>query len=77
MLDVFLLGLIVAYFRLHSSLVVSRTGAICFILAGLLSLVARATPIRPGLAFDRSGPQLSSGAEHDVPGLRAGDAASG
>jgi len=44
MLDVFLLGLIVAYFRLHSSLVVELgPGAICFILAGLLSLVARAT----------------------------------
>jgi paraquat-inducible protein A len=44
MLDVFLLGLIVAYFRLRSSLLVSlEPGAICFILAGLLSLVARAT----------------------------------
>src|ERR1700688_2775036 len=38
MLDVFLLGLMVAYFRLHSSLVVSLApGAICFILGGLLS----------------------------------------
>jgi paraquat-inducible protein A len=44
MLDVFLLGLMVAYFRLRSSLVVSLApGAICFILAGFLSLVARAT----------------------------------
>jgi paraquat-inducible protein A len=44
MLDVFLLGLMVAYFRLRSSLFVSLgTGAVCFILAGLLSLVARAT----------------------------------
>ncbi|HEX3845900.1 MAG TPA: paraquat-inducible protein A, partial [Steroidobacteraceae bacterium] len=44
MLDVFLLGLIVAYFRLRSSLLVSlEPGAICFMLAGLLSLVARAT----------------------------------
>jgi paraquat-inducible protein A len=44
MLDVFLLGLMVAYFRLRSSLVVSLApGAICFIGAGLLSLVARAT----------------------------------
>ncbi len=44
MLDVFLLGLIVAFLRLHSSLVVSlEPGAICFILAALLSLVARAT----------------------------------
>jgi paraquat-inducible protein A len=44
MLDVFLLGLMVAYFRLRSSLVVSMgAGAICFILAGLLALVARAT----------------------------------
>ena len=44
MLDVFLLGLIVAYFRLRSSLIVSlEPGAICFILAGILSLVARAT----------------------------------
>jgi paraquat-inducible protein A len=44
MLDVFLLGLMVAYFRLRSSLVVSlETGAICFVVAGLLSLTARAT----------------------------------
>jgi paraquat-inducible protein A len=44
MLDVFLLGLMVAYFRLRSSLVVSlEAGAVCFIVAGLLSLVARAT----------------------------------
>jgi paraquat-inducible protein A len=44
MLDVFLLGLLVAYFRLRSSLVVTLgAGAICFILAGLLSLIARAT----------------------------------
>jgi paraquat-inducible protein A len=44
MLDVFLLGLMVAYFRLRSSLVVELgVGAICFIIAGLLSLIARAT----------------------------------
>jgi len=44
MLDVFLLGLMVAYFRLRSSLVVSlEAGGVCFILAGLLSLVVRAT----------------------------------
>jgi paraquat-inducible protein A len=44
MLDVFLLGLTVAFLRLRSSLVVSLApGAICFILAALLSLVARAT----------------------------------
>ncbi len=44
MLDVFLLGLLVAYFRLRSSLVVELgAGAICFILTGLLSLIARAT----------------------------------
>jgi len=44
MLDVFLLGLMVAYFRLRSSLEVTLgAGAICFIMAGLLSLVARAT----------------------------------
>jgi paraquat-inducible protein A len=44
MLDVFLLGLMVAYFRLRTSLVVSLgAGAFCFILAGVLSLVARAT----------------------------------
>jgi paraquat-inducible protein A len=48
MLDVFLLGLIVAYFRLRSSLIVSlEPGAICFILAGMLSLVARATLDKP------------------------------
>ena len=44
MLDVFLLGLMVAYFRLRSSLEVTLgVGAICFIVAGFLSLVARAT----------------------------------
>src|ERR1700723_1130212 len=44
LLDVFLLGLIVAYFRLRSSLLVTlEPGAFCFILAGILSLVARAT----------------------------------
>jgi paraquat-inducible protein A len=44
MLDVFLLGLMVAFFRLRSSLVVSLgPGAICFIFAGFLSMVARAT----------------------------------
>jgi paraquat-inducible protein A len=44
MLDVFLLGLMVAYFRLRSSLEVELgAGAICFILAGILSLIARAT----------------------------------
>jgi paraquat-inducible protein A len=44
MLDVYLLGLMVAYFRLRSSLVVSLgAGAICFTAAGVLSLVARAT----------------------------------
>src|SRR6202789_56555 len=44
MLDVFLLGLMVAYFRLRSSIEVTLgAGAICFIIAGLLSLVARAT----------------------------------
>jgi paraquat-inducible protein A len=48
MLDVFLLGLMVAYFRLRSSLVVSLApGAICFIFAGLLSLVARAALDKP------------------------------
>jgi paraquat-inducible protein A len=50
MLDVFLLGLIVAYFRLRSSLIVSlEPGAICFILAGMLSLVARATLDKAGV----------------------------
>jgi paraquat-inducible protein A len=44
MLDVFLLGLLVAYFRLRSSLEVTLgAGALCFIIAGLLALVARAT----------------------------------
>jgi len=44
MLDVFLLGLVVAYVRLRSSLYVSLgAGAICFIIAASLSLVARAT----------------------------------
>jgi paraquat-inducible protein A len=44
MLDVFLLGLMVAYFRLRSSLYVSLgAGAVCFICAGVLSLVVRAT----------------------------------
>jgi paraquat-inducible protein A len=44
MLDVFLLGLMVAFLRLRSSLYVTLgPGAICFIIAGFLSLVARAT----------------------------------
>jgi paraquat-inducible protein A len=44
MLDVFVLGLMVAYFRLRSSLEVTLgAGAFCFIVAGLLSMVARAT----------------------------------
>ena len=44
MLDVFLLGLMVAFLRLRSSLYVTLgPGAICFIVAGFLSLVARAT----------------------------------
>lgn len=44
MLDVFLLGLVVAFLRLRSSLYVTLgPGAICFIAAGFLSLVARAT----------------------------------
>jgi paraquat-inducible protein A len=44
MLDVFVLGLLVSYVRLRSTLNVSiGAGAVCFILAGLLSLVARAT----------------------------------
>jgi paraquat-inducible protein A len=44
MLDVFLLGLLVAYFRLRSSLVVSlEPGSVCFVIAGILSLVTRAT----------------------------------
>jgi paraquat-inducible protein A len=44
MLDVFLLGLLVAYFRLRSSLVVTiEPGSVCFVIAGILSLVTRAT----------------------------------
>jgi len=44
MLDVFLLGLMVAYIRLRSSIIVSlEAGAYCFIAAGILSMVARAT----------------------------------
>jgi paraquat-inducible protein A len=44
MLDVYLLGLTVAYFRLRSSLEVTLgAGAICFVIAGILSMVARAT----------------------------------
>jgi paraquat-inducible protein A len=43
MLDVFLLGLAVAYARLRASLIVNiDTGALCFIVAALLTLVARA-----------------------------------
>jgi paraquat-inducible protein A len=65
MLDVFLLGLMVAYFRLRSSLVVSlEPGAICFIFAGLLSLVARATLDKPQvwrlIAPDRASIQAPS-----------------
>ena len=44
MIDVFLLGLMVAYIRLRSSIYVSLgPGAVCFIAAGFLSMVARAT----------------------------------
>ena len=44
MLDVFLLGLMVAYIRLRSSIIVSlEAGAYCYIVAGILSMVARAT----------------------------------
>jgi paraquat-inducible protein A len=44
MLDVFLLGLGVAYARLHASLLVTLDiGAMCFMAATVLSLVARAT----------------------------------
>jgi paraquat-inducible protein A len=60
MLDVFLLGLMVAYFRLRSSLFVSLgAGAVCFILAGLLSLVARAT-LDKAQVWRRIGPDRSS-----------------
>jgi paraquat-inducible protein A len=60
MLDVFLLGLMVAYFRLRSSLVVSLApGAICFISAGLLSLVARAT-LDKAQVWRSIGPDLTS-----------------
>jgi paraquat-inducible protein A len=42
--DVFLLGLAVAYSRLAATITVTvGTGAVCFILAGVLSLFARAT----------------------------------
>jgi paraquat-inducible protein A len=48
MLDVFLLGLMVAFLRLRSSLYVTLgPGAMCFIAAGFLSLVARATLDKP------------------------------
>jgi paraquat-inducible protein A len=44
MLDVFLLGLAVAYARLHASLLVTLdVGAMCFMAATLLSVVSRAT----------------------------------
>jgi paraquat-inducible protein A len=44
MLDVFLLGLGVAYARLHASLLVTLdVGAVCFMAATVLSLVSRAT----------------------------------
>jgi paraquat-inducible protein A len=44
MLDVFFLGMAVAYARLHVSILVTiDTGAICFVAAAVLSLVARAT----------------------------------
>jgi paraquat-inducible protein A len=48
MLDVFLLGMAVAYARLHASLLVSiDRGGMCFVAATLLSLVARATLDKP------------------------------
>lgn len=44
MLDVFLLGLGLAYARLNASIAVSLdSGAICFVSAALLSLISRAT----------------------------------
>ena len=44
MLDVFLLGLVVAYARLRASITVTiEAGAFCFIAAAVLSVVARAT----------------------------------
>jgi paraquat-inducible protein A len=50
MLDVFLLGLAVAYARLHASLQVAiDRGGICFIAAAVLGLVARATLDKPGV----------------------------
>jgi len=44
MLDVFFLGMAVAYARLHVSILVTiDTGAVCFVAAAVLSLIARAT----------------------------------
>jgi len=44
MLDVFFLGMAVAYARLHISILVTiDTGAVCFVAAAVLSLIARAT----------------------------------
>jgi paraquat-inducible protein A len=44
MLDVFFLGMAVAYARLHVSILVTiDTGAVCFAAAAVLSLIARAT----------------------------------
>ena len=43
MLDVFFLGMAVAYVRLHVSILVTiDTGALCFVAAAVLSLIARA-----------------------------------
>ena len=44
MLDVFFLGMAVAYARLHVSILVTiDTGGVCFVAAAVLSLIARAT----------------------------------
>ena len=50
MLDVFLLGLAVAYARLHASLQVAiDRGGLCFVAAAVLALVARATLDKPAV----------------------------
>jgi paraquat-inducible protein A len=66
MLDVFLLGLVVAYARLRASIHVTiDTGAMCFVAAAVLSLFVRATLDKPRvwqlIAPDRAGfPSTSS-----------------
>ncbi len=64
MLDVFFLGMAVAYARLHISILVTiDKGAVCFVTAAVLSLVVRATldkrRVWQSIAADTTGPHFT------------------